>query len=1144
VILSGDYDIIALCETFLRENEDIEIDGYSWVGHNRSGQDPKAKRGSGGVGFLIRKELLKSHKCVVIDSKNEGILWIRLTNNNGDSSYVFCVCYLPPADSSRFGTDPSDFYTVLREQVHSYQNDGALYMCGDFNSRTDDNDYIEGVDSVPSREILDTTNNAYGHHLIDFLIDCNMCMLNGRVGHNDFTYVSTRGKSVIDYVLVPYEQLALCDDFSVVSMSKLICDRGLDIPDKIPDHSVLEWSIEFADPSTTQCPENTKACGASRRYRVSDIPSDFLNDDNSQPVLQAIERIEQELHVQKEVNQAYYEFTTLVTNSLDDVCGTNKSKIPMDKEGGKQKTFRKPYWTCELQQQWNNACLREREWLRCKQTNKKRCLREKYCFERKRFDKLNRKYKRAWQVKEQQQLLDLLKGPDSREFWKSFGKMGISNDRKQHIPMEVLSENGDIISDIDGVLNKWKSDYEHLYNDSSNPDWYDNDHLESIRSVGDNATDTPDTELTVINSAITREEVQDAVSRAKLRKAAGVDDIPAEALKNSSCIDILYRIINHCFNNGCVPDAWRYGIINPIVKPSSTDLRQPLSYRGITLLSVPCKIYCDILNRRLSTFIEEGNLLVEEQNGFRKQRSCIDHLYSLHSIVNNRKVKRQSTFACFVDMKKAFDNVNRDCLWYKVKKIGVHGNMLNAIQSLYEGVHCAVRVNGLLTPWFKVPNGVKQGCMMSPTLFALYIDDLARDIKSLNCGINIDDTMVSILLYADDIVLLAPTEEKLQCMLDKMHEWCRKWRLELNKEKTKVLHFRTPSTRRSNFTFKCGDITLDYAESYKYLGMWLDEHLNYKQAVRELAKSASRAFSALCTKSQNVEYTVFTALYKSLVQPILSYGAGIWGVTEHRLINTVQNRACRYFLGASMNTSNIATRGDMGWTSCVTKQRLEVYRLWLRLTDMSENRLPHIIHTWSMEQSKSWEKKVCKLTNTLQLNDLVSKNSDFRSKLCDLKQKLFILDEQQWFTDLWNDKGCINGNKLRTYRLFKKDLCPEPYVTCIMPRYHRKSTIKLRACSLPLAIEAGRYAKPPIPLANRVCPFCPSCVEDETHFIVDCSFYYDLTYDVLTLASFYDASFFSKSSVEKYVFLMQNVNTQQLLARKIYIMFKRRILHV
>lgn len=144
----------------------------------------------------------------------------------------------------------------------------------------------------------------------------------------------------------------------------------------------------------------------------------------------------------------------------------------------------------------------------------------------------------------------------------------------------------------------------------------------------------------MLNGPITRDEVLQVVLRDKLRKAAGTDDIPGEVLKNDVAVNLLFQIISGCFNLGKVPDQWNSGIINPIFKQGSDDDRQPLNYCGITLISVPCKIYYNILNHRLSSCLENNNILCDEQNGFRRGRSCEEYIHSLYAILNDRKISK------------------------------------------------------------------------------------------------------------------------------------------------------------------------------------------------------------------------------------------------------------------------------------------------------------------------------------------------------------------------------------------------------------------------------------------------------------------------------------------------------------------------
>ena len=212
-----------------------------------------------------------------------------------------------------------------------------------------------------------------------------------------------------------------------------------------------------------------------------------------------------------------------------------------------------------------------------------------------------------------------------------------------------------------------------------------------------------------------------------------------------------------------------------------------------------CKLYTNILNKRLISYLDSNNIIEDEQNGFRKDRSCEDYIYTLTTIVQNRKTSNLSTFACFVDMAKAFDRVNRDILFIKLANIGISGNLLDSIKQLYAECTASVNVNGCYTDLFDISCGVKQGDVISPTLFSIFINDLAKDIKNLNLRVEIEPGFnVSILLFADDIVLLSPTEEQLQLLLNFLSDWCHINKMEVNINKTKIIHFRKKMLRENS----------------------------------------------------------------------------------------------------------------------------------------------------------------------------------------------------------------------------------------------------------------------------------------------------------------------------------------------------------
>ena len=295
-----------------------------------------------------------------------------------------------------------------------------------------------------------------------------------------------------------------------------------------------------------------------------------------------------------------------------------------------------------------------------------------------------------------------------------------------------------------------------------------------------------------LDKIISKIEITEAINELKNGKSPGIDQITAELLKkcliNESFIELLHTLFNKFFDESIFPSSWAEGIIIPIFKKGKhTD---PNNYRGITLLSILGKVFTIILNKCLTKWSESNKIISENQAGFRKGYQTFDHIFTLQTLAKQYINKKQKLFVCFVDFKKAYDLVWRNGLLHKLLKYGISSKMKNMISSIYSNVKSYVKVNGTLSKSFGCSLGLCQGCVLSPILFSLFINDLGEDMRSLNTmGCKLYDTVIHTLLYADNLIIFANSKEELQMKIDKLSDFFSKWELVVGLPKTKIMIF-------------------------------------------------------------------------------------------------------------------------------------------------------------------------------------------------------------------------------------------------------------------------------------------------------------------------------------------------------------------
>ena len=170
--------------------------------------------------------------------------------------------------------------------------------------------------------------------------------------------------------------------------------------------------------------------------------------------------------------------------------------------------------------------------------------------------------------------------------------------------------------------------------------------------------------------------------------------------------------------------------------------------------------------------LESHNLLGEVQNGFRKERQMADNNFILDSVLMKAKFLKQNVNLCYVDISKAYDSVNREILWKKLTDKGFGGEFLGCLKALYTGDSLVSVVNGIFTRPVYPSTGLRQGCSLSPLLFALYISDLGSDITRSSKGFQLGGIIASGLLFADDIVLISRSFEGLVRLISLVQRHC------------------------------------------------------------------------------------------------------------------------------------------------------------------------------------------------------------------------------------------------------------------------------------------------------------------------------------------------------------------------------------
>lgn len=388
-----------------------------------------------------------------------------------------------------------------------------------------------------------------------------------------------------------------------------------------------------------------------------------------------------------------------------------------------------------------------------------------------------------------------------------------------------------------------------------------------------------------------------------VKKSEGPDNIPNLFLKRYAewVAKFLIVIFNASLQQHNVPNDWRRARVVPIYKAGTKN--NVNNYRPISLTCTCCKLLEHVLSRCLYEYIERYNKLYKSQHGFRRKLSTVTQLSECaHDFLTGLNSGEQ-TDAVFLDLSKAFDRVSHAKLLGKLKRLGVDHTLLSWIESYLSRRSQFVDVNGFLSEDLGVSSGVPQGSVLGPVLFLIYINDITEGI----------DSSITMRLFADDCLIYTRINSledhvRLNEALKTIVNWCEKWNMTVNKEKTVLLRITNRKTK-SLFTYNLGNSALVEVSSIKYLGVTMDSNMKWNLHLDKIYSSAQRKLGFL---RRNFRYATVDAkllAYKTLVRPLLEYGCVIWDpyqTNQIQRLEKIQKSAARYILNRFRRTESIS----------------------------------------------------------------------------------------------------------------------------------------------------------------------------------------------------------------------------------------------
>ena len=587
-----------------------------------------------------------------------------------------------------------------------------------------------------------------------------------------------------------------------------------------------------------------------------------------------------------------------------ELAGLKKRKKKRRK--GKSKKY---YWDEELkaQQKVIDSLFKELMTNREMEVQQIKSINEELKLKNKEMKKLIRKKKRKfWKDFQERWEKEMKDNP--RNFWSI-----VDNKRKVKTkgPNLVEDEEGKMTENEEQAKEVWRRHFDRTFNPK---DLGEDKIKERINLEWETAKSKMKEHPSVLNKKITVEELNAAIKKMKNGKSGGKDGMVNEFIKYAK-EEFKRKLVDHfnqVLDSGVTPKYWNIGIVFPIFKGGNEKV--VANYRPITILPVIGKVFDAIINRRLVNHTKEK--ISPNQAGFRNSHRCADQILIMKEVLLKQKHLKKDLFAVYIDVKAAYDSVNRNLLYTKlVNEFNITGKVLSVIMNGHKNHRIQILTPQGVTEEIEVTSGVPQGGISSPILYSCFSNSLLTRLSASGLGIYVNEDFCGALAYADDVVLLAESPTQLNQMLKIVEDYANESLFKINVNKTKIQVFGAKKEKKNHNFYMYGQ-KIEEVDFFKYLGMDIEDKRKQNVFVKRTLEKSRKSFNELIrngTISFNCSVKHNIRMADALVFPILLYGQEAIELSKtneekiERFIRSVQ----RFAMGLTKSTPNIAIQGEL-----------------------------------------------------------------------------------------------------------------------------------------------------------------------------------------------------------------------------------------